>query len=142
MRKLLAMCAVLVLSVVAVCAEPKALETMSIALGTNTSGSATLDVSGHLEAVYASVSDGASTGTVAVSYAPHIGSTAVNLATNSVTDEKVWRPAVDATDVAGAALTGDTPRRFALAGETVTFAVSGSPTGLTWKCVLVIDRDK
>ncbi len=43
------------------------------------------------------------------------------------------------SDVAGAALTGDPPVRHAMAGETITFAVSGSPTGLTWKAVLVVE---
>lgn len=121
-------------------AEPS-MNYRDIPLGTNTSGSATMPLSGYVEAVYVSVSDGASTGTVTVSYAPHAGGTAVNIATNSVTDEKVWRPTVDRTDVAGADLTSDEPSRFALAGETVTFSVASSPTGLTWKCVVVTNED-
>jgi len=140
MRKLLTLAAFAALAG-AVCAAPKAYKVDAITLGTNTSGSATIVVGGYLEAVYASVDDGASTGTVTVSYAPLIGNASVNLATNVVTDEKVWRPRVDVTGVDGSDLTSDDPQRFALAGETVTFAVSGSPTGKVWKCVLVIDKE-
>ena len=139
MRKLITICA-LMLAAGAVCADPQSKQ-IEIVLGTNTTGSATIGLTGYLEAVYVGVSDGVSTGTVAVSYAPVVGGTAINLATNAVTDEKVWRPLVDATDVNGAGLTSDEPIRYALGGETITFAVSGSPTGLTWKCVLVIDKD-
>jgi hypothetical protein len=139
MRRLITICVVMLAAGV-VCARPDA-EQLQVPLGTNTSGSATIGLSGYLDAVYVSVSDGASTGSVAVSYAPLVGSTAVNLATNSVVGEKVWRPMVDVTDVAGAGLTSDEPIRYVIAGETVTFAVSGSPTGLIWKCVLVIDED-
>lgn len=129
--------------VAAVCSYGKPQnQTLTAAIGTNTTASATsAGVQGYIEAVYVSVSDGSSTGTVNVTYAPPTGGTSVNTATNAVTDEKVWRPRVDATDVAGAALTSDGPVRYSLGGDTVTFAVSGSPTGLTWTCVLVIDED-
>jgi len=90
--------------------------------------------------VYVSVSDGASTGNVQITYAPYAGSTAVNIATNMVTDEKVWRPVTDRTGIDGAALTSNEPGKFGLAGETVTFTVSGSPTNVTWTWVLVIDE--
>ena len=113
-----------------------------VILGTNTSGSATFNLNGNIEAVYVASSDSSSTGEVAVSYTPLAGSASVNVATNSVADERVWRPVVDSTSVAGADLTSDPPRLFALAGETLTFAVSGSPTGLTWTCVIVTETEK
>jgi len=112
-----------------------------IALGTNTSGSATFNVRGYLDSIYVAVSDGASTGTVAVSYAPLVGGTSVNIATNSVTDEKVWRPVVDRTDINGDALTSDEPAPYVFVGETITFAVSSSPTNLTWKCLIVTKQN-
>ena len=112
-----------------------------ITLGTNTTGTATLGLSGYVEAVYVGVDDGESTGAVTIAYAPLVGSTAINIATNIVTDELVWRPAVDMTDVLGAALTSDPPARFALAGETVTITVTGTKTGLVWQCLIVVDDD-
>lgn len=112
-----------------------------IVLGTNTSGTATYAGSGYVEAVHVAVSDGASTGSVQVAYAPLIGGTAVVLATNDVADEAVFRPRVDATDNTGNALTGDDPVRYPLAGETVTLTVSGSPTNKTWKMVLILDEN-
>ena len=138
MRRLCLMIAVAGVACAAL-AEPQMRYFPEVATGTNTSGTATLDLSGYVEAVYVSVSDGVSTGTVAVSYAPVLGSTAINIATNAVVDEDVFRPAVDATDISGAALTSDPPRRYALVGETVTFSVTGSPTGVTWKCMAVIE---
>jgi hypothetical protein len=108
-----------------------------IVLGTNTSGTSAMNVNGIVDAVYVAVSDGASTGTVTLAYAPLVGGTSINISTNAVTDEKVWRPVVDRTDTAGAALTSDEPAPYVLAGEAVTFSVSGSPTGLTWRCVVV-----
>ncbi len=113
---------------------------MEIAASALTGGSATANINGHVEAVYVSVSDGVSTGTVTISYAPLLGSTAVNVATNSVTDEKVWRPVVDVTDVAGVDLTSDEPARFAMAGELFTFAVTNSATGVVWKCQIITDE--
>lgn len=132
--------AVLMLSVCAY-AKPKQ-QTLTATCGTNTTASATAaGIEGYIEAVYVSVSDAASTGEVTVAYAPLAGSTAVNIATNAVTSEKVWRPRVDTTGVDGEALGSDSPVRFSLGGETVTFAVSDSPTGLVWTCVLVVDED-
>ena len=140
MRRLISVIAAAGLLACAANAGPQAHQ-LHVLVGTNTAGTATLGVSGYLEAVYVVVSDGTGVASVAVSYAPHVGATSVNVATNGVTGEKVWRPVVDLTDVNGADLSSDEPRRYALAGETVTFAVTGSQTGKTWKCVLVIDED-
>ena len=114
---------------------------IEIPMGTNTSDSATVSINGYIDAVYVAVSDAVSTGAVTVSYAPLLGSTAINIATNIVTDEQVFRPVVDVTTVAGVDLTSDEPTRFALAGEVVTFAVASSPTGITWKCQIIADRE-
>ena len=92
--------------------------------------------------MYVAVSDGASTGTVTLAYAPSIGGTSINVATNAVTDEKVWRPVVDRTDTAGAALTSDEPQPFIMNGETLTFSVSSSPTGLLWRIVVISEDGK
>jgi len=112
---------------------------LEVAVGTNNNGSATANLNGYVEAVYVSSTGAGSTGTVAVSYAPLQGATAVNIATNAVTTEDVWRPGVDMTGVDGAALTGDPPVRYALAGELVTFAITASDTGVTWTCVILIN---
>jgi len=141
MRRLIVLMGVSLMVACALIAGPEARQITPIELGAATGGTNTLAISGYVEAVYVSVSDGASTGAVTVSYAPHIGGNAVNLATNDVSDEKVWRPVVDKTSVAGTDLTSDEPARFPLAGETVSFVVTGSPTNLTWKCVLVLDQD-
>lgn len=113
-----------------------------IETGTNTSGSATFGpVVGHVEEVVCDP-PGAYTGTVVVSYQPLLSTmAAVNIATSTITGDKTWRPLVDGTDVAGAGLTSDGPTRRYLDGETVTFAVSGTRTGLTWKCWLKFSRE-
>lgn len=120
-------------------AQPQFNQFDQVTLGTNTSGSATMNIRGYVDTVYVSVSDGVSTGAVTLAYAPALGGTAVNIATNSVVDEKVWRPVVDRTSVAGVDLTSDDPAPFVLVGETLTFSVSGSPTGLVWKCLVVTE---
>ncbi|MBU0706694.1 hypothetical protein KJ662_05580, partial [Patescibacteria group bacterium] len=70
------------------------------------------------------------------------GSTAVSIATGATTDEKVWRPRTDGTAVDGTALTSDPPGRFVLGGETVTFAITGSPTNVTWTCIIILETAK
>lgn len=113
-----------------------------IKLGTATASTQTLaGVKGYVDAVFVTVSGGACTGQVFVSYAPIDGvSAAVNIATNEVIGKKVWRPRVDGTDLLGADLTSDPPGRHALVGETVSFVVIGSPTNHTWRCNLVVDK--
>ena len=123
-------------------AAPQFNQLDSVVLGTNTGGSATIDLSGYIDTIYVSNSDGTSTGNVIVSYAPAVGTTAIGVSTNAVIGEKVWRPVVDRTDTAGAALTSDDPERYIIAGETITFAVTGSATGITWKCLIVTDDGK
>lgn len=111
------------------------LHLIEIATGAKTSGTNTLtDVSGYLEDIQVSVSDGVSTGSVWVAMLrPDSTVAAVNIATNVVTDEKLFRPVVDGTDILGAALTSDPPRRMYLMGETLRCIVQGSPTNKTWR---------
>lgn len=120
-------------------AAPKA-RVLDIAVGTNTSGSASVALSGWVEAVYVGASDYASTGTVAVTYMPLADTNAINIATGSAVGHKVWMPRIDFTGVDGSALTSDPPGRFPLAGETLTFSISSSPTGIVWRAVVIIDE--
>ncbi len=123
-------------------AKPKPKRFTPIALGGQTGGTNTMGVTGYVKAIYVSVSDGASTGNVVISYAPYVGGDAINIATNLVTDEKVFRPVVDSTTIAGVDLGSDPPTPYVLAGETVSLVVSGSPTNLTWSGVLIVEEAK
>ena len=130
--------AVSILAACTMCmAEPVSVP-IYIAMGAATTGTQTVEnIRMEIDSVTVSVSDGSSTGAVVVTYAPlDTAMASVNIATNSVTAEKTWRPRVDGTDVAGVALTGDAPGRFLLIGDTASFVVSGSPTGVTWRCTL------
>ena len=122
-------------------AQPDAQRFAPMALGTNTSGSATLTLRGYVDTIYVSVSDYTSTGTVAIAYAPSVGTTSVSVATGSCVGQKVWRPVVALTSVTGTNHTADFGQ-FPLVGETLTFSVSGSPTGVTWKCLVVTEDGK
>ena len=136
MKKALSVIAVIAAGAACV-AEPVS-QPIYIATGAGTAGTQTVaSVRMEVDAITVSVSDGTSTGAVVVSYSPlDTALASVNLATNSVTDEKTWRPRVDGTDVSGAALTSDAPGRYLLTGDTVSFVVTGSPTGVTWRCTL------
>ena len=105
-----------------------------LTLATNGTGSVTFtDVRGTLEAIHVI---GVTTGTVTVAYTPAGGLTAVNLATNSVAMQKVFRPVATSTDVAGAGIADYS--KYELAGEDVTFSVSGGADSAEWKCVLIL----
>lgn len=106
-----------------------------IATGSGTAGTNTITrVSGYLDEVRVLVTDGASTGTVAVAVQPADSSvSAVSIATNAVAGDDVWYPVRDYTDTAGAALTSDQPARYLLDASTIIFSVSGSPTNKTWR---------
>lgn len=144
MRRRIAMayCAGMIACAVSASAEPALLQPLVIVLGNSSGGTQTLaNVHGYVDTVYVAASDGGATGLVSVSYAPIDGiNAAVNVATSTVEGVKIWRPRVDGTDVAGAALTSDPPGRVALAGETVTFVVTGSATGKTWRANIAVDR--
>jgi hypothetical protein len=140
MRKL----ALIVSAALAACAclaEPFN-QAISLALGDATAGTQTVEnVRGYLNAIHVSVSDGASTGTVQIAIVPSdTNVSAINVATNSVVATDTWRPRVDATDVAGSALTSDPPLRYPLTGDDLRMIVSGSPTGVTWRATIKVDR--
>lgn len=137
-----ALAVILLTLTTAVIAGPKYKQFPPIATGTNTSGSATMTINGYIDTVYVAVSDGNSTGTVAVAYTPAVGTGTVSVATGSCEREKIWRPVVDRTAVAGTDLTSDPPGPFVLVGETVTFSISSSPTNVTWKCLVVVEDGK
>lgn len=114
-----------------------------VALGTNSSASATLTARGFVEEIYTDAPGAGQTGTVAVSYQPLLSSmAAVNLATNIVTADTVWRPRVDGTGIDAAALTSDPPGRYLLYGETVTVSISdASTTGATWRVIIKTNEE-
>lgn len=115
---------------------------LSIAMGAATGGTNITDgVSGYVEEVFVWVSDGVSTGAVTVAVLPRssVSVASYNIATNSVTDEKRWRPVVERTSVAGVDLTGDEPARPLLVGDGLRFIVTGSPTNVTWRCRVKVD---
>ena len=97
-------------------------------------------ISGYVQEIYADSPTAAATGTVALYYTPLISTMAdVNLYTNSsIGSDFVTRPRVDATDVPGAALTGDPPVRYLLDGEIVYCSISNNTqtTGTTWQVIL------
>lgn len=105
-----------------------------LTLGTNGVGSVTFnDVRGELEAIHVL---GTTTGDVTVAYSPLGGLTSVNLATNTVASQKLFRPVATSTDVAGAAIADY--KSYILAGEDVTFSIAGGYSNATWKCVLIL----
>ena len=72
------------------------------------------------------------TGDCSVAFSPYLDEMDdVEMATILVVEEKTFRPLVDATDIAGDALTGDPPVRYQLNGETVTFAVTNASASNT-----------
>ena len=134
MRRLsLLLAAGLIACAVSAPAEPEIIP-LKIVLGTATAGTnSSTRIEGYIEEIQVAVSDGVSTGSVIVAVQPSLSTVAAyNIATNAVSDEKRWHPARDFTDINGAAVTGDEPRRYFLAGDTVKFSVTGSPTNVTW----------
>jgi hypothetical protein len=109
--------------------EPRVILT----LGTATGSTGTVANVSYLDEIQVSVSDGVSTGTVAVAVLTADNSvSATSIATNAVTGSKTWRPVVDATDIAGTALSSDPPRRWLLVLDTLRLIVTDSPTNVTW----------
>jgi hypothetical protein len=133
MRRAITSTAALLACAGVVCAGG-ALHSIVKTLGTYTAATGTCaNLTGYLDEVQVSVSDGVSTGTVSVTLIKRDAAVAaVVICTNSVSDEKCWRPAVDATDSAGSALSSDPPRRYYLYDETLRMTVRGSPTNKVW----------
>jgi hypothetical protein len=138
--RVLGIMAVVVLSVATSIAQPNTLP-ITVATGTGTGGTNVMGgISGYINEIQVSCSDGASTGTVYIAYVPKDGITAaVNIATNAVAASKIWRPVVDYTDTAGAALTSDEPGKYLIVGESLRMIVLGSPTNVTWTATIKLD---
>ena len=136
MRKLLTVCACLLVAACAF-AEGPAARSLVIALGNGTGGTNTTQaISGYIEEVQVACSDAAVTGDVFVAIVPADTSAAsIDIATNTVIGSKLWRPRVDATSLLGADLTSDPPVRYFVCGDAVKFIVTGSSaTNKTWTC--------
>jgi hypothetical protein len=136
MRKLLTVCACLLVAACAF-AEGPAARSLVIALGNSTGGTNTTQaVSGYIEEVQVTCSDVLQTGSVFVAIVPaDVTASAINIATNAVVGSKLWRPRVDATSLLGADLTSDPPVRYFVFGDTVQFIVTASTaTNKTWSC--------
>ncbi len=140
-RKLLILAALAVFAACACYGETDS-QTIQLAMGAASGATTTVTgVSGMLDAVYASASDGTSTGTVAVAIVPADAKvSAINVATGSTVGLKVWRPSTDRTAVDGSALTSDPPGRFILVNDTVRLIVTSSPTNLTWRATLKLEK--
>lgn len=109
-----------------------------VATGTNGVGSAIQPkLTGAINAIYISTTDGTSTGVVTVAYSPE-GMSAVVMATNTVIGSKSFVPRVAATDTAGTALTNDVYVGYVLTGDDVTVSVTGAPASSAWKAVIVV----
>jgi len=119
------------------------LKYIDLTLGTGTGATGTMSIaSGYLEDIQVLVTDGISTGSVFIAVLRTDSTVAaVNIATNTVTDELLFRPVVDSTDILGAALTSDPPRRMYLHEETLRFIVTDSPTNKVWRMrVKLVDQ--
>ena len=118
--------------------------TISVVLGTAASKTNTINnLRGYLDEIFISCSDNSSTGNVWLAYIPADGITpAINIATGVVTAAKAWRPRLNATDIAGVALTSDPPVRVMFAGESLRLIISGSPTNKTWTATIKLDKVK
>jgi len=111
---------------------------LTVNTDTNGVGSVTqAELTGDVDTINVSVVGGTTTGTVAVAYTPRYMSS-VNLATNVIVGSKTFRPRVDATDVAGAALTGDTPVCYSLVRDDVTVSVTNAAASAVWRAVLIL----
>lgn len=102
-------------------------------------------VYGYVDSVEISVSDGVATGVVAVYVQPTDSlMDTYNIATATVTNQKVWRPRVDGETVAGAANTSDPPEKFYIMGgakgDKVYVKVTGSQTNVIWRATIKTSR--
>lgn len=129
---------IVMLMLLSVCAYAQKEIVITVNTDTNGVGTTTqAKLTGVVDTIHASVVGGTVTGTVAIAYTPSRMS-AVNLATNAVVASKTWRPRVDATDVAGAALDGDDPVPYVLFANDVTVSVTGAPASSVWNAVIIL----
>ena len=103
--------------------------------------STVVNVSGVLQQIDI-IPSGTFTGAVAITYTPLEGS-AVNIYTNTgLMAQKLLHPAVDKTDVNGAALTSDEPTRYLVNGGTITATVSNVNKTAGTSLVVMIGTEK
>ena len=145
LRKIIMIICVCLMACVSM-AKPRAY-VLNIPMGTNTTATKTFGgeagISGSVDSIVIAASDGISTGSVWVAYDPMDTYTAnVNMATNVVVGSKTFRPRLDGTSVAGAALANDTAdNKHMLVGEDVNVIVSGNLlTGVTWRVTIKVDE--
>jgi hypothetical protein len=100
-----------------------------------------VSVKGFLEQIDI-IPTGSFTSSVTITYTPETGS-AVNIYTNTaLTAQTILHPAVDKTDVTGAALTGDDPTRYIVDGGTLTVTVDNVHTTALTSAIIVIKTEK
>jgi len=102
------------------------------------------EIRGYVEEVLMDAPAAGVTGRVAVYVQPPIATMAtINIATQAVSADVVIRPRVDATDIAGVALTSDPPQRYYLWGETVYMSVTNISvsTGITWTVIIKMSEE-
>jgi hypothetical protein len=88
------------------------------------------------------IPSGTYTASVTITYTPLEGS-AINIYTNTaLTAQTVLRPAVDKTDVTGAALTSDDPTRYLVQGGTLTVTSTNVNKAAGTSLVVMIGTEK
>lgn len=104
----------------------------------NTYGSTNIVVkNSYLEAIYVDAPAATTTGTVEITWQPDLATmSAVNLATNIITTDKIFRPRVDATGIDGSDLTSDPPVRYLVSGTVTMTVTNASATNLTWQAII------
>jgi len=99
------------------------------------------DAVGYLQQIDI-VPSGIFTGNVAITYTP-LGGSAVNIYTNiSLLTQTILYPAVDRTDINGAALTSDPPTRYLIDKGTVTVTVSNVNKAAATSVDVIIKTEK
>ena len=99
------------------------------------------DAVGYLQQIDI-VPSGIFTGNVAITYTP-LGGSAVNIYTNiSLLTQVILYPAVDKTDINGAALSSDEPTRYLIDKGTVTVTVSNVNKAAATSVDVIIKTEK
>ena len=103
--------------------------------------STVMNVSGYLQQIDIIPSETFTAG-VTIVYTPLEG-TAVNIYTNTaLTAQTILRPAVDKTDVTGAALSSDDPTRYLINGGTITVTSTNVNNTTNTSLVVMIGTEK
>ena len=111
-----------------------------VSTGTNNAGSATVsNMRGYVDQIVLALPSGATSALVRVGATNSFGGPITWLATNTVTATKAFRPRIDGTDAAGAALTSDPPGRYFAWGDDIkVWVTSASPTGKVWSVKITV----